>query len=624
MTTLFTRTIPLLVLLCFFSCSKKDESSKIQGQDNTSANTLGKEALYEVSKEPLSADIVWETNDTDPVFSSTEAKRGGTFTNFIDSFPLTLRTVGPDSNGGFAGVMRALQLAPTEIHPTTRQPTPLLATHWAYSADQKTVYYKLNPKAKWSDGKPLTVDDFIFALEMYKSKAIVAPWYNEYYTETFEKVVKYDDHTMAIVGKLAKAKDDIHYFYGFGPFPKHFYVLDDNFVKKYNWEIPPTLAAYQLDKIEKGKFITLKRISDWWGNDERFLKNRYNVETIKYTIIRDLNVAYEHFKKGELDSFSITLPDFWHNKAVGDIYDKGYVHKLWFYTNSPQPDSGIWMNMDREIFKDINVRIGFSHAMNIDKVLQTVLRGDYERLNTGATGYGPYENTTIKARPYDLKLVDEYLGKAGWGTRGPDGIRTKDGKKFAVQMLYGAPHHTDRLVVLKEEAKKAGIELELKLMDGESAFKAMLEKQHDVAHTGWAAQWRPEWWGQYHSANASKPQTNNFSNVKDPELDQYIDSERKEFDPNKKAELSRKIQQRIYDLALYVPTYLIPYFRQAYWRWIKLPEAYATDLSDSATEPLGTGTGGLFWIDENVKKETLDAIKSGKTFPAVTIKTKRH
>ena len=609
-------------LLIFTGCSKKEtDSSKTSATVNTSAQDNS--ALYAVSTEPLPKDLVWETNDKDPVFSSDQAKRGGTYTSFLDSFPLTLRTVGPDSNGGFAGVVRALQLSPTELHPGTRQPIPLLATHWAFSKDFKTVYFKLNPKAHWSDGKPLTVDDFIFALEMYKSKFIVAPWYNEYYSENFEKVVKYDDNTMAVVGKLPKAKDDILYYYGFSPFPKHYYVLDENFIKKYNWEIPPTLGAYQIDEVVKGKYLTLKRINDWWGNDERYLKNRFNPDVIKYIIVRDMNVAYEHFKKGELDTFALTLPDFWHNKAVGDIYDKGYVHKLWFYTNSPQPDMGLWMNMDREIFKDINVRIGFSHAMNVDKVLATVLRGDYERLQTGATGYGPYENKTIRARTYDLKKVDEYLGKAGWGKRGTDGIRVKDGKRFAVQVLYGAPHHSDRLVVLKEEAKKAGIELELKLMDGESAFKAMLEKQHDVAHTGWGAQWRPEWWGQYHSVNASKPQTNNFNNVKDAELDKLIDAEKKEFDPKVKAELSRKIQQRIYDLALYVPTYLVPYFRESYWRWIKLPESYATELSDSATDPLSTGTGGLFWIDEDTHKETLEAMKTGKTFPAVLIKTKK-
>ena len=45
--------------------------------------------------------------------------------------------------------------------------------------------------------------------------------------------------------------------------------------------------------------------------------------------------------------------------------------------------------------------------------------------------------------------------------------------------------HTQRLVVLKEEAKKAGIELKLLKLDPSTAFKKILEKRHDVAWVEW-------------------------------------------------------------------------------------------------------------------------------------------
>ena len=41
---------------------------------------------------------------------------------------------------------------------------------------------------------------------------------------------------------------------------------------------------------------------------------------------------------------------------------------------------------------------------------------------------------------------------------------------------------TPRLVVLREEAKKAGIDLKLKLLDSSSAFKSFLEKKHEIAY----------------------------------------------------------------------------------------------------------------------------------------------
>ena len=43
----------------------------------------------------LPADLTWETNDTDPVFASPKALPGGNLNLFVDSFPLTFRTVGP-------------------------------------------------------------------------------------------------------------------------------------------------------------------------------------------------------------------------------------------------------------------------------------------------------------------------------------------------------------------------------------------------------------------------------------------------------------------------------------------------------------------------------------------------
>ena len=123
----------------------------------------------------LPAGLVWETNDSDPTFASPNAKRGGTFRTSMLAFPLTIRRVGPDSNGSFAGPLRYNQLGPVSFHPNTRRPIPSLATHWAYGPDGRSLYYRLNPNARWSDGVPVTADDYVFALRFMRSKQIVAP-----------------------------------------------------------------------------------------------------------------------------------------------------------------------------------------------------------------------------------------------------------------------------------------------------------------------------------------------------------------------------------------------------------------------------------------------------------------
>jgi hypothetical protein len=97
-------------------------------------------------------------------------------------------------------------------------------------------------------------------------------------------------------------------------------------------------------------------------------------------------------------------------------------------------------------------------------------------------------------------------------------------------------------VVLKEEAKKAGIELQLLKLDPSTAFKKILEKRHDVAWLGWSTGMRPHFWEFWHSVNAHKGQTNNVTNVDDPEMDRLIDAYRNSLDETERIDLAHRIQ----------------------------------------------------------------------------------
>lgn len=607
---------------CTENADKAKEGSVVPGsvarEEGTATALVAGQATddaYQVR--PLPEGLVWETNNDDPAYASPDAVKGGTFRSSFSSFPMTLRTVGPDANGSFRSVISANQLSLLSIHPNTDKIIPELALEWAFDKDGVTVYYKLDPKARWSDGQEVTADDFIFSREFMLSKYIVDPWYNNYYGEEVLAVRKHDKYIISITGKVAKPKNELIYYYGMSPKPRHFHKLDENWVKDYNWKIEPNTGPYQITNVEKGKSITLERKKDWWAADYKYNKGRFNVDRVVFKVIRDVDVTWEHFKKGELEDFGLTLPDYWHEKSKNDLFTDGYIHKAWVYVEQPQSDMGMWLNQDDEIFKDQNVRLALHYGMNFDKVIKTVLRNDYFRLHTGTTGYGKYTNDKIRARDYDLEKVKELMTKSGWA-RGKDGIWEKGGQRYAVRITYGAPHHEGRLVVLKEEAKKAGIELELQLLDGSAAFKTMREKKHQVAWTGWGAQYRPDYWDQYHSANAHITQSNNLSNTDNKELDKLIEGFRSELNEEKRYEIAHKIQQMIYDEGAYIPSFYIPYFRQAYWRWWRLPKVMATKMSETLFDPFGT-SGGLFWFDEKLYTETMAAKKAGKKFPPVTI-----
>ncbi len=565
---------------------------------------------------PLPEGLEWVTNVNDPVWSSPEATIGGTFNTSVLSFPLTLRTVGPDSNDSFSAYKRYTNLGLVSIHPNTLNFIPQLATHWAFGPDGKTVYYRLDPDARWSDGELVTADDYLFTIDFMRSEHIVAPWYNNHYTNQIVSVVKYDDYTISVEGATAKPREELLYEYGLNPTPRHFHKLDENWVQDYNWRSEPGTGAYRISRVEKGQFVEFGRNEDWWGNDKRYLAKRFNPDTVRVTVIRDMNVAWEYFLRGEIDAFPVLMPRFWHEKAQGEPFDNGYINRIKFYTDTPQPSAGLWLNTDDPVLADRNVRLGLAHAMNIDLLLSTVLRGDYERLKTHHDGYWDYSNPNIQPREFDLQMADEYLDAAGFPNRGPDGIRMRDGQRLSLRVVYSTQEHTPRLVLLREEAKKAGIELNLQLLDSSAAFKQILEKQHQVAWMAWGIGLTPRFWQHYHSENAHKPQTNNITNTDNPEMDALIMEYRAATDKETRVRLAHQLEQMVHESGVFIPTYKVPYTREAYWRWLRLPEHYASRTTEVIFNPM---VEGVFWIDEEIKAETLAGKDRGDTFEVVNI-----
>ena len=139
--------------LSLFACTKKKKVSNEASSPEASQQEAAPEKQFteaEIMGDfKLPAGVEWLTNDTDPEYSSPNAVPGGTFNDGIPSFPMSLRRVGPDSNGSFATILQAIQFQLVDVHPNTGKPIPQLATHWAYDKDGVTVYYKLNPGAKW-------------------------------------------------------------------------------------------------------------------------------------------------------------------------------------------------------------------------------------------------------------------------------------------------------------------------------------------------------------------------------------------------------------------------------------------------------------------------------------------
>jgi microcin C transport system substrate-binding protein len=570
----------------------------------------------------LPKNLVWQDGHDVPEFADPNAQRGGTLHYFIDDFPRTLRFVGPDDNGSFrAFILDDVAVTLLQRQPNTGQYFPGLARQWAYDPDGRTMYFKLDPDARFSDGVPVTADDFLFAFYFYRSKWIVEPWYNNYYSTNFSRIIKYDDHTIAITWK--EAKPDLTYKLGsVNPIPEHFYKdFGPDFVQRYQWTIEPTTGPYTVlpQDIHKGSSIDLTHVKNWWAEDKKFYRHRYNFDRVHLEVIRDPAKAFEAFKRGDLDSFGLfgsgfTLPEYWYQKMPNSdpLVQHGYIDKVTFYNEIPRPTYGLYLNEDMPLLNNRDIRLGINYATNFDLVDRTYFHGDYQRMQTSADGYAEVPFPHIHARPFSVPKALEYFAKAGFTKRGPDGILVNaQGQRLSFTITTGYANLRDVLTILKQEAAKAGLEYNIEVLDNTTAWKKTEEKQHQIAFAAFAVSVEeyPRYWEMFDSVNAHKPQTNNLTDTAIPAMDKLIDEYDKATTMDQVRSLATQLETMVHDDAAFVPGFEIPFYRVGYWRWIRWPKDFNVRFSQYA------GQYGLEWMDPAMKKETLAARSAGRTFP---------
>lgn len=591
----------------------------------------------------LPADLVWENGMDLPDLGSPDAKKGGTLYASLADFPRTLRLFGPDSNGSF----RTWILDDTRMLLGRRHPNdtsidangnfryfPGIAEAWAVDRANRTIYVRINPAARFSDGMPVTADDMMFSLYFWHQPFIQAPWSNNFFKRNFTQITRFDEHTFSMT--LPEAKPNmLGRVLELEPLPMHFFAeLGEDYVERYQWEFVPTTGPYVItpDNLKKGRSITLTRLDDWWANDLKFWRNRFNTDRIHLTVIRDTAKTFEAFRKGELTMFGLSLPEYFYEKlpATDPLVADGYVNRAVFYNQVPRPTYGLWINSGRPLLDNRDVRVGINYASNWDKVIAEYFRGDYTRMRTTADGYGEFSHPTLQARPFDVEQALDHFAKAGFTTRGSDGVLVNaEGQRLSFTLSTGYEPLKDILTILREEALKAGLEFRIEVLDSTASWKKVQEKQHDIHFSAFnvSPEMYPRYWETYHSVNAYdvpwlpdgsvnpgrrlKPQTNNLQSIADRELDALIESYLASDDVAEMKQLAFRMEELLYEDGSFVPGFVVPFMRVGYWRWAHWPDDFNVKLATSLTEYF------LFWIDETEREETLAARRNGEKFPVV-------
>lgn len=555
--------------------------------------------LYDVSK------LVWETNETDPPIGDPNAKKGGTFRTYDTSYPLTFRLVGPNSNDSFAGWNRKFTMDfPLVIrHPTTDNYIPWMATHWSVQDDHKTVFYKLERDAVWSDGRPITAHDYVFTWEMMRSPKIVDPYYNDYFTTHYASVEAIDDYTLKVVG----AHDSWRPLEDFGlwAMPRHTNVLDDEWVTRNNLTPLVTQGPYTLTEQVSGQYVTFTRQKNWWGENKRYFQGMFNPDHIRIQTISDQNRAFDFFQKGEIDFYTITSAKRWATEMDFPALKNGWVHRKRLFIDFPQGIYGMAMNLEKPVFQNKDYRKALQYLFDFDELNNKMMFGAYYRQISAFTG-SEYSNRDLVPYGFDPVKGREHLRKAGFTKRGRDGIFVDEhGRRAAFTFTYGSKSLEKHFTVIKQKYRRLGVDMVLQLLEPGTAFERGLERQFEMTLMSRTTNFYPSPHQYYASVFKKSRNNNNVWYYGTAYTDSLIDVFRYDMDRENRLQAMFELDAILQDEAFYIPFWSSPFIRFVYWDKVQWPEFYMPKRTEQYLDWM------TFWIDEEREARLKEAMSSG-------------
>jgi microcin C transport system substrate-binding protein len=588
-----------------------------------------------VKAEPvtLPAGVIWETNEDDPLIGSPKAIRGGTLNVAIGAYPLTFRIMGPNNNDFFASWNRAFSQSFTLVqqHPVTDKFIPMLATHWSIQKDEKTIYFKLDPDVKFSDGHPVTADDYVFTWKMMQSKFIVDPFYNTYAEQYYQSVDKIDDYTLRIVGTRPSWRPLFDYA-GLWPTPAHATVLEQDWVTRTTNEPLIVVGPYVVSDTERGQSVTFRRVPNWWGDKKRYLIGQYNFDEIHLRVIppeREL----DYVRNGELDMMVENSAKNWHEIYTFPAVTNGWLRRVRAFVEWPSGVTGIQMNLEDPIFQNRDFRIGIQYLIDFDRLNKNIWYNENYRIKSFFEGT-EYANPDVRPYGFNPTKARESFERAGfhrpYADRASgmlaklrnvayglifthsdmDDILVNDkGQKASFSLIYASKNSESALTIIQQDFRRAGVDMRLQQLEPGTMFEHALERKYETAYFRMTSGLYPD--PRQYLGTEFKMTTNNndFWGFGAKEVDDLIKIYEESLDPEARKNALFKIDQIVHDEAFYVPMQTNPYLRLVFWDYIQFPEFYLPKRTEQLTDWM------VYWVDPAKKAALAEAMRDNKPYP---------
>ena len=487
----------------------------------------------------------------------------------------------------------------------------LIAKSVDIAPDKKSMIFQLRAEAKFSDGSPVTADDVVATLALLKEKG--DPSYRLTLSEVEKAEALAPDKvrfTLAVPGR-----DLPKIIAGLPVLSKAYYKAHD--FEQTTLEPPLGSGPYRIADFKQGTQVTFKRRDDYWAKDLPVNRGRYNFDELKFDYYREVGIALEALKSGNIDvREELTAKDWATAYDVPPVKD-GRIQRLTLPDENPSGAQGWFINLRRAKFADPRLRKALDYAFDFDWTNNNVFYGLYTRTESF------FENSEMKAKgpptpeevallePFRNDLPSEVFGEAyrpphsdgsgfdrsllkeanrlfaeaGWTV--VDGRRVNaKGETLSIEFLND-DERFDRVVLpFIKNLKQLGVDATVRRVDSSQYQRRLKSYDFDIVTQRYILSLTPgvELRNYFSTASAGMEGSLNLSGIKSPAIDALIEKvnqagSRKDLDIAARA-LDRVLRGGHY----WVPHWFKASHNVAAWNKFSRPEKpprYDTGIADT-------------------------------------------
>jgi len=428
----------------------------------------------------------------------------------------------------------------------------LLARSVETDDERSYVTFRLDPRARFSDGQPVTADDVVFSWALLRDKG--RPNYRQYYSKV-AKVEALDPLTVRF--DFGGIQDrELPLILGLMPIlPRH--AIDVATFEETSMKALIGSGPYRVSAVKAGVSVTLTRNPDYWGRDLPFNGGLWNFDEIRLDFYREANGHFEAFKRGLYDFRIETEPLRWHDGYDFSAAHNGEVIRDTIKSGMPQPSESLVFNTRRQVFSDVRVRRALTLLFDFEWINRNYFFGLYGRsagffAGSELSAYGRAANdreleflkpfasripADILDGSYRLPATDgsgrdratlrealNLLSQAGYDIDGTVLRQRATKAPLTFEILVTTRDQERIALAFSRDLKRAGIDATVRAVDAVQFDQRRLGFDFDMIQNRWDQSLSPGneqsfYWG---SEAADNQGTRNYMGAKDPAVDAMI------------------------------------------------------------------------------------------------------